>query len=54
MTRAEPKGDEAAEPIPLTIPLDTPEPLPQFSPGQPELERQHQGGLERDNDENWK
>jgi hypothetical protein len=43
---------EAAEPIPLTIPLDRPEPVSQLSPEPPELEPQLLGELARDED--WK
>jgi hypothetical protein len=42
---------EAGEPIPLTIPLDTPEPVSQLSPDQPEPEPQPVGELARDNDD---
>lgn len=49
-----PNGTETVEHLPLTVPLDTPEPAqPQLRPGQLDLEPQHQGGLGRDGDE-WK
>jgi hypothetical protein len=55
LPRAEPKGAEADEPIPLTIPLDRPEqPVqPRLNPSQPEPEPQLLGGLARDDDD-WK
>jgi hypothetical protein len=46
---------EAEEPIPLTIPLDRPEPAqPQLSPGKPDPEPQSLGDLARDDDDDWK